>query len=76
MIADTADPLAYREFLLRPDGILARVVTVEGELVPWDEWDRRERERNVRRCACGRVCGAPSARTCGDRECVDRLTSR
>jgi hypothetical protein len=74
MIADTASPPAYREFLLRPDGILARVVTVEGELVPWDEWDRRERERNVRRCACGRVCGAPSALTCGDQECIGRLS--
>jgi hypothetical protein len=72
MIADTASPPAYREFLLRPDGILARVVTVEGELVPWDEWQRQSRP--VRRCACGRVCGAPSARTCGDLECVRRLS--
>jgi hypothetical protein len=63
-----------REFLLCNGG-LRRVVTVEDELVPWEEWQRRELERSVRRCACGQVCAAGSARTCGSRECIDRLTA-
>lgn len=64
-----------REFLLLRGGGLQRVVTVEGELVPFDEWKRREFERTVRRCACGQVCAAGSARTCGSRECIDRLAA-
>jgi hypothetical protein len=64
-----------REFLLTRDGGLRRVITLDGELVPWDEWKRRELERSVRRCACGRICAAVSARTCGSRECIDRLAS-
>ena len=69
-------PLAtHREFLLTRHGELRRVVTIEGELVPWDEWKRRELERCVRRCACGQVCAAGSARTCGSRECIDRLAA-
>ena len=27
----------------------------------------------ARRCACGRICGSASARTCGSRDCIDRL---
>jgi len=65
----------HREFLLLRDGELRRVITIEGELVPWDEWKRREQEMNTRRCACGQVCAAGSARTCGSRECIDRLTA-
>ena len=63
----------HREFLLLSSGGLLRVVTLDGELVPYDEWKRRELERSVRRCACGRICAAGSARTCGSRECIDRL---
>lgn len=64
-----------REFLLLRGGGLQRVVTMGGELVPWDEWKRRELERTVRRCACGQTCAAGSTRTCGRRECIDRLTA-
>lgn len=65
----------HREFLLLRGGGLQRVVTVEDELVPWDEWKRREVERSIRRCSCGRICAAGSARTCGSRECIDRLAA-
>jgi hypothetical protein len=65
-----------REFLLLRHGELRRVVTVEGELVPYEQWQRREVERTVRRCACGQVCAAGSARTCGSRECIDRLAAQ
>jgi hypothetical protein len=64
-----------REFVLLRHGELRRVVTIEGELIPWDEWKRRELERCVRRCACGQVCAAGSARTCGSRECIDQLAA-
>jgi hypothetical protein len=67
--------VSQREFLLLRGGGLQRVVTMEGELVPWDEWKRRELERTVRRCACGQICAAGSARTCGSRECIDRLAA-
>jgi hypothetical protein len=63
----------HREFLLLRGGGLLRVVSLDGELVPWDVWKRREVERSVRRCACGRICAAGSARTCGDQACIDRL---
>ncbi len=73
---DSVRPSAdHREFLLLGSGGLLRVVTIDGELVPWDEWKRRELEMNTRRCACGQVCAAGSARTCGSRECIDRLAS-
>lgn len=65
----------HREFLLLRHGELRRVVTIEGELVPWDEWKRRELELKTRRCACGQVCAAGSARTCGSQECIDRLAA-
>ncbi len=65
----------HREFVLMRHGGLRRVITVDGELVPWDEWQRREAELNTRRCACGLVCGAGSAQTCGSRECIDRLVA-
>jgi len=68
-------PENHREFLLLWHGELRRVVTVEDELVPYEQWQRREVERNTRRCACGLVCAAGSARTCGSRECIDRLTA-
>ena len=67
--------MEHREFLLLRGGGLLRVVSLEGELVPWDEWKRRELERTVRRCSCGRTCAAGSARTCGSRECIDRLAA-
>jgi hypothetical protein len=66
---------SHREFLLLHGGGLQRVVTMEGELVPWDEFKRRELEASIRRCACGRPCAAGSARTCGSRECIDRLAA-
>jgi hypothetical protein len=69
-------PANHREFLILGHGGLQRVVTIDGELVPWDEWKRRELERSVRRCACGQVCAAGSARTCGSRECIDRLAAQ
>jgi hypothetical protein len=65
----------HREFLLLRGGGLLRVVSLGGELVPWDEWKRRELERTVRRCSCGRTCAAGSARTCGSQECIDRLAA-
>jgi hypothetical protein len=68
-------PENHREFLLLRHGELRRVVTVEGELVPFEQWQRREVERTVRRCACGQVCAAGSARTCGSRECINRLAA-
>lgn len=67
--------LNQREFLLARHGELRRVVTIDDELVPWDEWKRRELELSVRRCSCGQVCAAGSARTCGSRECIDRLAA-
>jgi hypothetical protein len=66
----------HREFLLLRSGELRRVVTIEDELVPWDQWKRREDELKTRRCACGQVCGAGSAQTCGSQECIDRLPAR
>lgn len=68
-------PVSHREFLLLRHGELRRVITIDGELVPWDEWKRRELELKTRRCACGQVCAAGSARTCGSRECIDRLAA-
>jgi hypothetical protein len=63
------------EFIAGKDGALRRVVSVGAELVPFEEWQRREARRAVPRCACGKPCGSGSARTCGDRERIDTLTA-
>jgi hypothetical protein len=61
------------EFLACAYGVLLRVVTVDGHLIPWERWQRRELERATRRCACGRPCGSGTSRTCGSGECIARL---
>jgi hypothetical protein len=72
-MADDMSTVAGREFLLLGDGSLLRVVTEGGELVPWARYEARRADATARRCGCGRVCGSPSAQTCGAAECIASL---
>jgi hypothetical protein len=69
--------------MIMPDGTLLRVLDDGAALMRWYP-PAKPRPRPawqppipppVRYCACGRVCGAASARTCGDRACIDALAA-
>lgn len=62
------------DYLLHPGG-LSPVHDTGTELVALSAWLRRQEEAAARRCACGRPCGSPSARTCGGAECIAALDS-
>jgi hypothetical protein len=63
------------DYLLHPGGLLP-VHDTGTELVALGAWLRRQEEAAARRCACGRPCGSPSARTCGGGECIAALDSQ
>jgi hypothetical protein len=63
------------DYLLHPGGLLP-VHDTGTELVALGAWLRRQEEAAGRRCACGRPCGSPSARTCGGAECIAALDSQ
>ena len=60
------------DYLLHPGGLLP-VHDTGTELVALGAWLRRQEEAAARRCACGKPCGSPSARTCGGAECIAAL---
>ena len=62
------------DYLLHPGGLLP-VHDTGTELVALGAWLRRQEEAAARRCACGRPCGSPSARTCGGAGCIAALDS-
>jgi hypothetical protein len=72
-MSEDTTTIAAREFLLLGDGSLLRVVSEDGELIPWARYEARRADATARRCGCGRVCGSPSAQTCGAVECVAAL---
>jgi hypothetical protein len=64
-------PSAGREWLCLPDGSVIRVVTIDGELVPWNS----PRARPVLGlCACG-APRPPTARSCGQVKCIAQLVA-
>jgi hypothetical protein len=60
------------DYLLHPGGLLP-VHDTGTELVALSAWLRRQEEAAARRCACGKPCGSPTARTCGGAECIAAL---
>jgi hypothetical protein len=72
-MTESTTTLDGREFLLLTDGSLLRVVSADGELIPWARYESQRAEATARRCGCGRVCGSPSSQTCGSAECIANL---
>lgn len=62
------------DYLLHSDGHLSEVHDTGTELVPLAAWTRHLAQASARLCACGRPCGSPSSRTCGEQPCIAALS--